>query len=486
MQTTKNTGFLYRVAILVLLIVLSNLNCGLSQAWPDSTSAMLKAEVFMERVLSRHPIALQANLLQRQAEAAERQARGSFDPKLYSDYQQKSFDGKNYYRVSESGIKIPSGLGLEFKGAYLSADGINLNPEEKVPDVGQAVVGLSASLLRGLFIDERRAGLQQARLLAQLNVEERRRLLNNLALEAANAYWNWAAAYAETTILQRALQLAEMRYAAITESFQQGDKPAMDTLEAFIIVQTRRFELREAQVNYRNAALWLSNYLWEEGALPATTNQYRPPLPEEIENDQLLPPLSEFASWLSQHPELKIYQLKTAQLETDRRLAAEQLKPQLDLDYNLLGNGTHFGGGGDTGGLQGLLLQNFKWGARFSMPLLLRKERGKLELVKLKMLETELSIQQKRQELNTKLESYYNEVRNLQQQLLLYTEMTANYQLLLKAENRKFELGESSIFLINSREQKLIETQLKLVKLQNTLPKYRMAVSWAAGRLTPP
>jgi len=38
---------------------------------------------------------------------------------------------------------------------------------------------------------------------------------------------------------------------------------------------------------------------------------------------------------------------------------------------------------------------------------------------------------------------------------------------LLTAEERKFELGESSLFLINSRESKLIEAKLKAVKVEN-------------------
>jgi len=37
----------------------------------------------------------------------------------------------------------------------------------------------------------------------------------------------------------------------------------------------------------------------------------------------------------------------------------------------------------------------------------------------------------------------------------------------LKAEERKFQLGESSLFLVNSRESKLIDGQLKAIALQN-------------------
>jgi hypothetical protein len=38
---------------------------------------------------------------------------------------------------------------------------------------------------------------------------------------------------------------------------------------------------------------------------------------------------------------------------------------------------------------------------------------------------------------------------------------------MLNAEERKFSFGESSLFLINSREKSLIDNQLKAIELQN-------------------
>ena len=47
------------------------------------------------------------------------------------------------------------------------------------------------------------------------------------------------------------------------------------------------------------------------------------------------------------------------------------------------------------------------------------------------------------------------------------TEMVSDYQRMLQAEERKFQLGESSLFLVNSRESKLIDGQLKAIEIQN-------------------
>jgi len=41
-----------------------------------------------------------------------------------------------------------------------------------------------------------------------------------------------------------------------------------------------------------------------------------------------------------------------------------------------------------------------------------------------------------------------------------------DYKTLLRAEERKFSFGESSLFLINSRESKLIDSELKQNEVQ--------------------
>ena len=75
------------------------------------------------------------------------------------------------------------------------------------------------------------------------------------------------------------------------------------------------------------------------------------------------------------------------------------------------------------------------------------------------------------------------ERNNIEQQIKVYTEMTENYARLLAAENRRFELGESSLFIINSREMKLIESQLKLEKLKAEYQIAQIQIEWASGTL---
>ncbi|PHN03150.1 TolC family protein [Flavilitoribacter nigricans] len=454
-------------------------------AQSSNAPRQLSLEAVYQRIQDHHPVALQAALLERQAEAKLRAARGAFDPKAYAEWQQKSFKGTEYYTFSESGLKIPTWYGLELKGSYKTARGTYVNPENGLPAVGQAVVGVKASALRGLFIDERRATLQQAKLMQARNEAEQKILLNELKWESARAYWEWWAAYQQWQVYQRALENARERQFAIVESFIQGDKPAIDTLESFVQVQNRTLEVQQAELDFRKAGLQLANYLWEEGEIPLELDMTT--LPDTLfrVNEQLPFELAEILPNLQDiHPELRQYQIKISELEIDRRLAAEQLKPRLDLEYNFLGNGfdLNYQSSNDAA-ISNLITENYKIGLSFEMPLFLRKERGKLAQADLKLLDAGYGLQQKRLSINNKILSYFAEWETTRDQLNLYQQTVANYQRLLDAELRKFSIGESSIFLINSRENKLIDAELKLIKLQATLPKLEAGVQWAAGRL---
>lgn len=453
---------------------------------PDSARVFTQQELF-EWLLLYHPVARQANLLDDEARAQLRMARGFFDPKLYSEWEQKSFDGSEYFTFGNSGLKVPTWYGLELKAAFNTATGIQVDPEHKLPAAGQAVLGINATLGRGMMIDERRAALQQARIFEQSNEAQRRLVVNDLLMDAVKAYWEWTAAYHQREAILQALELARVRQQGIVEAYRQGDKPAIDTLEAFIQVQTRQADLNDANVSYLNTGQMLSNFLWWENDTPLElTGRLRPaPLNESV-GSEVLPSVEELAQQAAEnHPILKFYFLKINTLEVDRRLAAEQLKPQLDVEYNLLGNGLNLAydtnGGGSS--FNNLFFQNYKWGLQFNMPIFLRKERAKLELTRLKIQDSGLELQQKRLEVANKVRAYFNEWQNTQQQVSLYQSMQTNYRALLDAEITRFQLGESSIFLINAREQKLVEVQLKLLKLLAEFQKQRMYTEWAVGRL---
>ncbi|MBK9336910.1 MAG: TolC family protein [Lewinellaceae bacterium] len=159
---------------------------------------------------------------------------------------------------------------------------------------------------------------------------------------------------------------------------------------------------------------------------------------------------------LRRHPALRLYDAKLRLLNVERRLKTEKRKPVLDLGYQLLGDGWQFF---STPGVEGpgVLANDIKWSVRFSYPILNRKARGDWQMTQVKIAQTDLDLGQKRLEIENKVRQYLNEINTLAGQVALYRDIAANYRALLDGENEKFRFGESSVFLINTREQRWLE-----------------------------
>ena len=82
-----------------------------------------------------------------------------------------------------------------------------------------------------------------------------------------------------------------------------------------------------------------------------------------------------------------------------------------------------------------------------------------------------------------KIKSYYNEFVTLKNQVDLQNKYAENYQKLVRAEETLLENGESTLFLINSRENKALEAQEKLIEIKTKYFKSIYALQWSAGLL---
>ncbi|TGE16548.1 TolC family protein [Hymenobacter elongatus] len=436
-------------------------------------------------VTLRHPVARQAGLLPERALQEVRLARGQFDPAATSKYYGKTFGGKEYFHDWDSQLRVPLWFGADVKAGFERGVGTFVNPENYTAPAGLSYVGISVPLAQGLLIDERRAAVRQAQALQGLAEAERRGALNKLQLQAAKDYWDWTLSYQRQELLRQNAELAEVRFRAVRERVRLGDLAAIDSVEALTELQNRQAQLIQARVQWQNATLQLSNYLWDEQQqpreLPADVRPQALPGPAGW---QPLPPdslaaLTELARQL--HPDLQKSRAKLVQLGVERRLLANKLLPKLTLDYNLLQAGQPFNP--ETGAsFQGTYLQNnYKLGVSFAYPLLLRQERAKLQLNRLKLSETELVLQQDTRNIQTGVETVANDWEALREQLVLQEQVVLNAGRLRQGEQIRFENGESSVFLLNTREASLVAARVKLVELQAKYAQTRATLRWAAG-----
>jgi outer membrane protein TolC len=444
----------------------------------DST-VVFGPNTFLYYLKNFHPVAKQSNLILENAKSNLLKSRGGFDPKLYSNIDEKNFDDKSYYSFLDAGLKIPTWYGIEFKTNFQQNTGVNLNPENQMPYNGLAQVGVDFSLLQGLYIDERRTALKRAKLFLKYSNFEQQALLNDLILEGMTSYWNWVAAFYQLEVQRQAVQLSFVRYQSIKSSFILGDQPAIDTLESYIQYQTRLYARIQSEQNLIEKQLLLSTYLWNDNDEPLEiSSKIIAPAYNDKQNLKLVDSIINTVYVVSeQHPELKKYEFKLLDLDLERKLKAEKLKPNLDFKYNFLNEPVN------SVPWDGLNSQNIKWGVTFSYPILLRRERGDLQQTKIKIKETDWLRDLKKLELQNKLNTVQSELINTQNQLQLYNSVVVNYQAMLDAELTKFINGESSVFLINSREIALIQAQLSLISLTAKYQQLYVKKRWAVGNL---
>lgn len=433
---------------------------GLAHAYGQDTSLVFSYADFISIVRAHHPIAYQANLKEAQAEAILQKAKGGFDPKLEGNARQKYFDGKQYYSYLNAGLKVPTWFGLTLQGGYDNNAGELLNNESLTPGNGLWSAGASLNLGNGLFIDQRRAELKQAKIYQNSTLLEQKLILNQLIYDASIAYWNWFKAYNKVQIYAEAKTTATERFEGIKRSAFIGELPFIDTLKAIIQVKDRALKLEQATLELDNKKVQLEMFLWEDGFIPLEIDSS---LRAISYNDyeitrSIQPQIQEIEQYISNHPELLQYQNNIDIARIDYRLKKEQLKPTVELKYNALSNITD-----DQNLIQNYNLNNYTWGAKVSYPIFTRKERAGLALAEIKINEQTAKTTDKSAAIKYKITSAFNTWNSSSKQIEIFKEIVENYDALFQAEEALFNNGESSLFLVNTRDQSLLDAKIKLI-----------------------
>lgn len=414
---------------------------------------------FLGYVKKYHPLVKQADLKLNEAQANLMQARGAFDPKIEVDFNEKQFKDNEYYSILNSSFKIPTWYGIELKAGFDNAEGMYVNPENTLPNSGLTSFGISIPVGQGLFINQRMADIRKAKIAQNLNAAERNLQAIEVLYEASISYANWKRAFEEVKLYENYLVNASNRYKGIEKLISEGDKPAIDSIEAGIVVKTRLLNLEDAKLKLIKAKLELSNYLWLENNVPL---ELKDDLIPEITLSKTIKEVLQINELrtidLDNHPKIQALDAKIAMLKVDRKLKANALLPKLDLSYNYLSEPSY---------IDNYRFEDYKIGVNFSFPIFLRKERGSLKLSDLKIQDSEFGLQFERKNLENKIKAQQQEIVSLQKQQDYNDKLVKDFTTLLNAEDRLFEMGESSLFIINSRENSLVSSQINEIALEN-------------------
>lgn len=436
--------------------------CSLAQICSAQDTLMLSHGEFLSIVKKFHPLSFQYKLQNEIAKSELQKARGSFDPLIAAKSGSKTIDGTDYYEQRNIGVEIPTWYGVELNGSYNYVDGQRLNNSDTKGGLYQ--FGLTVPLGKNLFYDKRRAILDQARFALSMTAAQQQVLSSELLRDAEIVYWDWVKCHEIYQIQTHAVAINRKRLSMIQKSFDYGERAAVDTTEALSQLMAFELEQQDAYLKYVNATMELSLYLWKDNGSPFDTTS--PILPSEtlhsnpayIDYSSLTQQLNAYP--INTHLSLVYYQEKQRILESERRLKWQSFLPKVDFSYNFFKKESY------SPTLLPLFQDNFQYGLKLEIPIFMRQARADYSIAKMKIVQNDLDIQFKRQELNAKIVSYSNEVLNYRAQLDIATQNIANYKRLLRAEETRYDNGESSLFLINTRENKVIEAQEKLLELQ--------------------
>lgn len=416
---------------------------------------------FLGYVKKYHPLVKNANLEINKAQANLMMARGGFDPKIEVDFSKKQFKDTEYYSILNSSFKIPTWYGIEIKAGFDNNEGVYLNPENTVPNQGLTSLGVTIPLGQGLFINQRMADVRKAKMQMQLSQSERKLQAITVLYDASLAYFNWKKNFNEVQLYEEYNENAQIRLKGIQSLIKQGDKPAIDSVEAGIIVKNRILNLEDSKLKLAKAKLELANFLWLENNIPLELADELIPeiqleftIQESLKTNDLLN--TDFS--ITNHPKINALQSKIDMLNVEKKLKANMLLPKIDIGYSYLSEPSY---------IDNYQFEDYKIGLDFYFPLFLRKERGSLKLAKYKVQETEFALDLEKVQLTNKINAHKMEIESLLKQKALIKSLVQDNLTMLNSEERLFSFGESSLFLINTRENNLVLAQLSKIALEN-------------------
>lgn len=402
-------------------------------------------------------------------------AQGNFDPTLNFNYNNKFYNNENYFSVLSTEVKQQLYTAQYIKAGYTYGVGDNINPENKTYTQGQPYLGVELGLLQGLSIDKKRAEVIKAKEYVNYYNAEKNIQLNIVLNESIMRYMDWLYAQKMLSVNEQFMQTSLERVQGITKLAQAGEKAYIDTIEATLLVQARKLEVDASRIELQKTNNDINFYINSVPNATANTITTTDDLDMYFNKAQQAFNAS-YSVETPINPILVKYNALSKVLAVNVKLQRELIKPTLNISYNFLGNSKN------QNPVQ-LSTANYKWGVNFSVPIFVRNATNEYKKTQLLAKNNSLELENKNNEINNKLNSYKQSGTILIKQINNIN-TTLNYsKQLFVSEQQKIENGESSLFMLNTRENKLLDTELKLLEYKLKFIKTVLAITYLNGDL---
>ena len=438
----------------------------------------LTLEAVLASVEKHYPPLRVALLEQPISEADYLAAQGRFDLVLKSSFETNSFGFYESQRYALS-MEQPTALwGSSFFSGYQLAAGAfpSYDGKYQTNGLGEYNAGMRVPLFRDRAIDSRRADLRKTglnRRLADLTVQQQRLVI----LQAATArYWNWVAAGRRFAVAQSILDMAVEREKILETAVEHGQLPRFEVLDNKRIIEQRRSQFVAARRGIEQSSFDLSLFYRDAQGQPSIATPAQLPTafprPANIDDQQLD---RDIAQALDRRPELARLSTQQDQVRIDQKLAENRRLPGLDF---ILSYDRELGERRVPRGPNEL-----RAGVIFELPLQRRTATGQAVAARTRATQIDHRLQFQREQVSVEVRDAVSAVRAaFEGANVLEAEVKATREV-EDAERIRYDLGESTLFVLNQRELQTADAQVRevsaLADYYRALALYELAVAQA-------
>lgn len=431
-------------------------------------------------VNTNYPKLLQGHIEVEKASAKTLEKSGAFDPVLHhiSEYKRVQdivvTGGFKNAVHNESLLELPTRSGIK-----LFAE-IRVNPNDASSPIlqsgrsGEYTGGMIVPLLRNFIVNPARAAEQKAKMgepLANINLNLSRM---NVLFDCSVSYWDWYAAYQRLLVVKGLLNIAVSRESLVRRRVDDGDLPKLAITEVEKEIRLRQGDLYKAQRDLAKHAFKLSLFLWSDrGDTPPDLNQAnlftQKIKPVEINRLEIE---SGIKQALQLRPELAAIEIQREMVNVDLSLAKNLFLPKLDLIYRQ---------GYDTGvnGIRNV----FTGGVKVAIPIRQRKARGLIRQAKANLKKLDVEEEFMKRKIIIEVKDAASELNASYQRFIQAGEELEKSRAVEYGERQRFDLGDSSLFLVNRRERDRAETEKKRIDVFGRYLKALAAFNAVTGNL---
>lgn len=401
-------------------------------------------------------------------------ARGAFDLSLSA--RGSRLDGE--YDNSRLSTLLEQPLttwGATAYGGYRAGRGTFADYDGKAATTGsgEVLAGLEVPLLRDRAIDSRRAGTAAA----ELGVERATRQLDAARLghftAALSSYWDWVAAGRQLSVARALLTLAEVRDTQLADAVALGQIAAIERTDNQRAIFQRRSALASAQRLFEQASIDLSLYYRGADGAPLRPSLDRlPPLPATApgpEPDEA----AEVTAALARRPDVQARRLARDRQQVELRLAENTRLPALDF-FSEVGRERRESTKGGT---------SFEVGLTFKLPVQRRKAIGQTLKAHAGLARADLDLRWAEDQVRAEVQDALSAVRAaaaVREAVAAEVEVARELE---RLERDRFDLGDSTQFLVNLRELAAADAAVRDIRAHTDYEKALARLDRATGRV---